>query len=277
MEQKHWIWLLLAAVLLGLCLGTLRRNRGEDRETAEVFFEEPGLETIQPLVQEYHRNDAVFSVTLEEFIRCFNSLFESQFQSDFFPSSRDWSISHRNKGIHTDYPVMEFRFSEDPLVFSLPAVTVYTPMEERFIQELTVNFDEHSYTEEGYQRYRLLCADTLNVFFPELSREAARNLCDQILLLGNEHIFSSQEWYTSGAMPYALFYKGGVGVYSYDAIGDWRRFCIIPVTAERLREFEEKGVTLYEMDEADCAAVFAAGAYRLPSGPVDGGGNGAPG
>lgn len=248
MKREYWICLLLAA-LLGLRLGTLCRGGEENRElAAEVYFEEPRLETLQPLVQEYHSRDVVFSVTLEEYIRCFNSLFERQFQLGFFPSSGDWSISHRNKGIHTDYPVMEFRFCEDPQVFSLPTVTVYTPLEERFIQELNVNFDEHSYTEEGYQRYRLLCAHTLKVFFPELGWEAAWDLCDETLSIGNEHIFSSGEWYTSGAMPYALFYKEGVGVYSYDAIGDWRHFCVIPLTEERLREFEEKGVVLYEME-----------------------------
>lgn len=249
MRQKHWIGLLLAAALLGLCLGTLSWDGAENRERlAEVYFDEPSLETIQPLVQLVHRDDAVFSVTLEEYIRCFNSLFERQFQSPYFPSSRDWSISHRDKGIHTEYPVMEFRFSEDPQVFSLPTVTVYTPMEERFVQEVTINFDEHSYTEEGYQRYSLLCANTLQVFLPELSQEAARDLCEEILSLGNAHIFSSQEWYADGAIPYALFYKGGVGAYSYDAIGDWRHFSVIPVTEERLRAFEEKGAVLYEME-----------------------------
>lgn len=242
MKGKKWIWLILAAMLGMLCL-----DWPESREP-EVFFQEPSLETLQPLVQEYHQRDVVFAVTLDDYIRCFNSLYESQYQSDYFPGSFDWSISQGNRGIHTDYPVLEYRFSEDPQVFSLPTVTIFTPMEKRYIQELNVNFDEHSYTEAGYQRYRLLCADTLRVFFPEWEGEAAWEQCDEILSVGNAHIFSSEEWYGKGAVPYALFYKGNVGVYSYDAIGDWRHFCVIPLTRERLTEFQEKGVVLYEIE-----------------------------
>lgn len=272
MAEKRWIWLLLAAVL-GLC--AVFSNRVEDPQQPEIYFEEPVLETLQPQAQSYHRDDTVFSVTLEDYIRCFNSLFQRQFQSDYFPDSGSWDISHSGKGIHTHYPVLEFRFSEDPQVFSLPTVTVHTPMEEHRIQELIINFDEHSYTQEGYRRYRLLCADTLNVFLPELSREAALALCDQILELGNEHVFSSQEWYTNGALPYALFYKGNVGVYSYDAIGDWRHFCVIPLTRQRRGELEEKGVILYEMETACAAAVSASGAFRLRKGAGKGGEYGA--
>ena len=249
MRGKHWIGLLLAAGLLGICLGTLFAGREENRQTAvDITFEEPTLQTLQALVQEYHREDAVFSVTLEDYIRCFNSLYESQNPSAYFPGSEDWSISDRSRGIHTDYPVMEFLFSEDPQIFSPPTVKAHTPMEERFLQELMINFDEHSYTHEGFQRYRLLCADTLRVFFQDMSQEAAQKLCDEILSTGNAHIFSSQEWYTHGALPYGIYYKGDVGVYSYDAIGDWRHFCVIPFTEERRKEFEEKGVVLYEME-----------------------------
>ena len=276
MKHLNGKWLLGFAALLCLVLSLWPGVPGK-QPLGDENFEESTLETMQPLIKEYHRGDPVFSVTIEEYIRCFNSLFERENRSEYFPGSRDWDISSTGKGIHTDYPVMAFSFSEDPEVFSLPRVTVHTPLEERFIQEIIIHFDEHSYTEAGFERYRLLCADTLKVFFPELSREAAWELCDEILSMGNEHIFSSQEWYGSGALPYALFYKGNVGAYSYDAMGDWRHFCVIPVTEDRLRAFEEKGVALYEMEEAGGAAASPAGAYGLPSGGTDGGENGAAG
>ena len=31
-------------------------------------------------------------------------------------------------------------------------------------------------------------------------------------------------------------------------LGDWQRFCVIPVTQEQLKNFEEKGVILYEVE-----------------------------
>ena len=276
MKHLNGKWLFAAAALLFFVFSSWESVKGH--ETAKnVFFQEPSLETIQPSVQEYHRDDPVFSVTIDDFIRCFNSLYEQKHRTAFFPQSGQWEISSRNRGIHTDYPVMAFRFSEDPQVFSLPTVTVYTPQEEHFIQEITVNFDEHSYTEVGYQRYRLLCCLTTRVFFPEMSEEEAADFCDRIILLGNQNIFASDAWFGEEAIPSVLFYQDGVGLYPYDAIGDWRHFCVIPVTEERLREFEEKGAVLYEMDKADRTAAFASGNDRLSAEPADGGGHGAPG
>ena len=272
MKHLNGKWLLAAAVLLLLVL-SLWGGEKMNEPAEDVFFQEPTLETILPSVQEYHRDDLVFSVTIDDFIRCFNSLYEQDHRTGFFPQSGQWDISSRNRGIHTDYPVMAFRFSEDPSVFSLPTVTVYTPQEEHFIQEITISFDEHSYTEAGYQRYRLLCCLTIRMFFPEMSEEDAAALCDRIILLGNQNIFASDAWFAQGAVPSALFYQDGVGLYPYDAIGDWRHFCAIPVTEDRLREFEEKGAALYEMDKADCAAASAAGADWLPA---DGGEHRAP-
>lgn len=50
-----------------------------------------------------------------------------------------------------------------------------------------------------------------------------------------------------GSVPSVLFHKNGIGVYPYFAIGDWERFCIIPVTEELLTEFAQKGVELHEI------------------------------
>ena len=85
-------------------------------------------------------------------------------------------------------------------------------------------------------------------FFSDLTEAQASDLADRIISLGNENVFGSDAWFGSNAVPPGLFYRDGVGIYPYFAIGDWERFCIIPVTAERLQEFKEKGVVLYALE-----------------------------
>ncbi|MCI6850047.1 MAG: hypothetical protein MR883_00850, partial [Clostridiales bacterium] len=77
--------------------------------------------------------------------------------------------------------------------------------------------------------------------------ETIYGLCTEIITLGNQNVFSSDAWYGRGAVPYALFYKDGIGIYPYFAIGDWEHFCIIPVTEETVAEFKQKGVEIHEI------------------------------
>lgn len=248
-EMKRTVWGLVLAVILGAFLLLWFHSRQDSRELVEnVFFaEEQKAESVTIEIKESHGEEVVFTASMEDFIDCFNRLFEMDMGCAYFPPPLKWKSTHDDRGIHSQYPTMQFFFSEDERVYSLPTVTVYTPMDEHSIQEITVNFDEHSYTEVGYERFKQLCQYTLQVFLPELSREAVFGLCDEMIALGNEHVFGSDAWYGSGAVPSDLFYKETVGIYPYFAIGDWQRLCVIPVTEEILNAFEQKGVELHEI------------------------------
>lgn len=233
------------AGLLGIFCWLWFRSQGTQAPEAATFQE---AERMDVAIQSCHGAEPVFAASLEDFIRCFNSLYQQDNDLDYFPDVGRWNSTSLSRGIHTPYPVRQFRFSEDEAVYSLPTVTVYTPMEDHRIQELTLNFDEHSYTEAGFQRFRQLCADTLRVFFADLSKQEASDLADRIIRFGNENVFESNAWYGDDAFPRGIYHRDGVGVYPYFAIGDWQRFCVIPVTQEQLKNFEEKGVILYEVE-----------------------------
>ena len=244
MPRKSCIVLLCLLGLFGWLW--ISAQREESAPVEAVFFQEE--EPLDVSVQTGHGEEPIFAASMEDFIRSFNCLFRQDDGQDYFPDVSRWRSSSLSTGIHSRYPARQFRFSEDETVYSLPTVTVYTPMESHSIQMLTVNFDEHSYTESGFQRFRQLCTQTLRVFFQELSAQEASDLADQIISFGNEGVFEQDAWFGSDAVPRGLYHRGGVGVYPYFAIGDWQRFCIIPVTEERLTEFEEKGVMLYEVE-----------------------------
>lgn len=48
------------------------------------------------------------------------------------------------------------------------------------------------------------------------------------------------KWYDQNEAPYALFYKGNVGIYTYFSLGQSQFFCIIPVKKIHLRSIQIK-------------------------------------
>lgn len=217
---------------------------------------------LDTALRQVHGGDVAFSATVDDLIRSYNELYYQRNGTAFFSALNDWSCASLSRGIHSPYPVRRFYFCQDESIHSLPTVTVYTPLEERCIQELTINFDEHSFTDEGYQQYQELCLCAILAFFPELPADSAQALRDRILQLGNQHL--SDVWFDQDALPWGMYCASGIGLYPYEAIGDWRRFCIIPVTPERLEDFREKGVMIYDLD--GLAAVPSDDPSRL-SGP----------
>lgn len=261
---KRMVWAALCClVVFFVAAASSRQPTAQD--AAEAGIPAPQLPLLDSSLRQVHGNDPAFCAALDDFIRCFNSVFEQRNGTGYFSDSNQWLVSSLSEGIHSPYPARQFRFSEDGAVLSLPTFTVYTPLEERCIQEITINFDEHSYTQVGYQRYRELCICLLLTFFPELSSANAEKICDSILRIGNETGYGSDTWFGHDAVPPAIFHENSIGLYPYEAIGDWRRFCVIPVTQECLEAFRQKGSVLYELEEADCNPVPAADPEQLRS------------
>ena len=226
--------------------GTTQRQT-LDNET-EPTVSQAEIDALDIRALENRENELVFTISINDYIRSYNSYYKSGYCRNFLPSASQWQCYTYDSAIHSDHETKCYYFTEDERVYSLPTITVYVPTNGDYIQEITVNFDEHSYTESGYEQYKEMCYYTMKVFFPELADAAIYDLCTEIITLGNQNVFSSDEWYGSGAVPYALFHKDGIGVYPYFAIGDWEHLCIIPVTEETIAEFEQGGTIIYEIE-----------------------------
>lgn len=241
--------------VLGLCLlGILLSGCGKPTQMQETMApqtetapqEEPQLYDVT--VMENREGELVFSGSMEEFIDCYNSLYERDHDRTYLTPAAQWYCSTASAAIHSEHETWIYTFTEDENVHSLPRITVYVPTNGTYIQEITVDFDEHSYSDTSYALYEQMCRYTLGVFFPDLEDAQLGALWEEVVRAGNINVFSSEEWYDSGCMPCALYYRDGIGVYPYFAIGDWMRFCIIPVTQETISAFEEKGVEIHEID-----------------------------
>lgn len=198
-------------------------------------------------VMENRKNELVFTISTSDYVESYNSYYKIDYCRSLLPPVSQWQCFTYDSAIHSEYETKCYSFTEDEHVYSLPTITVYVPTNGDYIQEITVNFDEHSYSESGFAHYKEMCYYTMKVFFPNLPDESILDLCSEIIAMGNQNVFSSDEWYDKDAVPFVLFHKDGIGVYPYFAIGDWEHFCIIPVTEEIIAEFEKKGVQIHEI------------------------------
>lgn len=206
---------------------------------------ETGALDIQ--VMENRKNELVFTISTSDYVESYNSYYKVDYCRSLLPPVSQWQCFTYDSAIHSEYETKCYSFTEDEHVYSLPTITVYVPTNDDYIQQITVNFDEHSFTQSGFEQYKEMCYYTMKVFFPDLSDARIMDLCAEIVALGNQNVFSSDEWFSKNAVPFALFYREGIGVYPYFAIGDWEHFCIIPVTEETVTEFGEKGVQIHEI------------------------------
>ena len=198
-------------------------------------------------VMENRKNELVFTISTSDYVESYNSYYKIDYCRSLLPPVSQWQCFTYDSAIHSEYETKCYSFTGDEHVYSLPTITVYVPTNDDYIQQITVNFDEHSFTQSGFEQYKEMCYYTMQVFFPDLPDARIMDLCTEIVALGNQNVFSSDEWFSKNAVPFALFYREGIGVYPYFAIGDWEHFCIIPVTEETVTEFGEKGVQIHEI------------------------------
>ena len=226
----------------GSASGRLTLDNEAESTASQV---ENGALDIQ--VMENRKNELVFTISTSDYVESYNSYYKVDYCRSLLPPVSQWQCFTYDSAIHSEYETKCYSFTEDEHVYSLPTITVYVPTNDDYIQQITVNFDEHSFTQSGFEQYKEMCYYTMKVFFPDLPDARIMDLCAEIVALGNQNVFSSDEWFSKNAVPFALFYREGIGVYPYFAIGDWEHFCIIPVTEETVTEFGEKGVQIHEI------------------------------
>ena len=90
-----------------------------------------------------------------------------------------------------------------------------------------------------------MCYYTLKVFFPDFPKDKIVVLYTTLYRLAYEYF--SEIKYSSESIPSVLYYKDGIGLYPYFAVGEFMHLCIIPVTPAYLEELEKQGVQIYEI------------------------------
>lgn len=186
-----------------------------------------------------------FAYTIEDFINNYNEYYYNDNESIYINPCEEWYSYIQDFGKYKG--MVHYEFTADKEILTLPTITIYTKENRKEILELTVNFDDHSYTGKMYKQYEELCYYTLKVFFPGLTKKKIIKLYKDINKLAYNNIFPNKKGFDSGNPPSALYYQGKIGVYPYFAYGESVRLCIIPVTSEVVKLYKKNGTIIYKI------------------------------
>lgn len=202
--------------------------------------------SVQKIKAEDNKKDNLaFSISIEDFISGYNKYYCKDKGVHYLQSYSEWNASVQDFGKHKgDFC---YEFVEDREIWTLPTITVYTPKNQKAVREITINFDDHSYSDKMYEKYEELCFYTLKVFFPNRIREKIKQLYKNINELAYDNIFPNEKGFHSGNPPSDLYYYNQIGVYPYFAYGESVRLCIIPVTPQIIKNYEKKGTRIHSI------------------------------
>ena len=226
---------------------TQRQTLTDETEQTEAQPEVEILE-LDISVIENRKNELVFDISVDDFIESYNSLYFRDKGREYLLPKSEWRKFTYDDAIHSDHETSLFEFTVDERIWSQPTITVYVPTNGDYIQEITVNFDEHGYSESFYAEFEELCFYTLKVLFPDMPDKEIIALYEEANHLGNMNVFLNENGYKKGCVPCVLYHKDGIGIYPYFAIGEWVHLCIIPVTQEIIDYYAQKGVEIRELE-----------------------------
>ena len=189
-------------------------------------------------------NGLCFANTLEDFIDCYNNYYYKDKGEVYIQPYSEWYSYVQDFGRYKGD--MHYEFTLDKKIWTLPTITMYTPQDETIIKELTVDFDDHSYTEKMYKQYEEMCFYTLKVFFPDMDEKELTKLYKKLNKKAYANIFQNEQGFHSDNLPSDLYYRDEVGVYPYFAYGESVRMCIIPVTKKAINSYKKRGVKIHK-------------------------------
>ena len=149
--------------------GTTQRQTLTDETEPTATQVETEIKKLDIAVIENRENELVFDVSIDDFIDSYNSFWNQDHDWTYLKPSSEWQWYLYDTAIHSSYETFYVYFTEDDQIYPQSTVSVYVPSNGNYIQEITINFDEHSYSESGYEQYKQICFYTLKVFFPDLS------------------------------------------------------------------------------------------------------------
>ena len=199
-------------------------------------------------VVENRQDELVFDISLDDYIDAYNMLCREDKRGSYLLPRESWDREICETAIHSGHRTALYTFAEDKSILTIPTVTVYAPPDSAYITGITVNFDDHGYSEELYDLYDEMCLYTLKVFLPDLSDGQLVSLRDTVNISAYEDWFQNEDGYRYGSVPNILYRRGGVGVYPYFALGEYVHFCIVPVDDAMLDGMRDKGVDVREIE-----------------------------
>jgi hypothetical protein len=227
--------------------GSDHENETLENQQDNLLKQKAEIKQLDVTTIKNRKDELVFSISMTDFIDSYNGYYWNDQEERYLPPTSEWRSVMYKTSIHSNHETIYYNFTKNEKIWSLPSISVYVPTNGDYIQEVTIDFDDHSFTEEMHDLYEKMCFYALKVFFPQLENEKIIELYKTMNSLAYDNIFPNAQGYGSNPIPCALYYKDNIGIYPYFAIGESVHLCIIPVSQETLDYFEKKGVKIHEI------------------------------
>lgn len=186
-----------------------------------------------------------FSSPLSVYIDSYNGSFYKEKQMCYFPPSQNWQW-YRYGIAHGNPLLTRWYFTENTADTKCPTVSVYTAGTAQNVWKTELIFD--IYAPHEIQRLQQdLFHHSMCVFFADSTYQMRWEVYQTVTQSAEEYVCRVPSDTVPGYAVKTLCYEGSVGVYAYALSGSELHICFVPLTEELLREYESKGVTLYDI------------------------------
>lgn len=189
-----------------------------------------------------------FTSSPAKYIGRYNGIFYAEKQMCYFPNLGEWYGYRYDVPARNEPQLIRYYFTEDVYDSACPKLSVYTAGAGQAVQRIEICRDASSDSQEMRTLQEDMFQYTLRVL---LEKPAVYQVRDEIYRTltasAYDHSCSNFEDAVPGGAVKTLCYQGSVGIYAYVINGFELHICFIPLTEELLREYESKGVTLYDI------------------------------
>ncbi len=186
-----------------------------------------------------------FSSPLSVYIDSYNGSFYKEKHMRYFPPSENWQ--QYRYGLSNGEPLLShWYFTENTADEKCPTVSVYTAGTAQNVWKAELIFDTHA-PHEMQSLQKDLFHHSMCVFFADVPYRVCWDVYQTVTQSAEEYVCRVPSDTVPGYAVKTLCYEGSVGVYAYALSGSELHICFVPLTEELLREYESKGVTLYDI------------------------------
>lgn len=214
---------LIASIICLISLLTIS-GCGTSQESKSPKASDPVALDIQ-VVKSQTGEDA-FNFSLEDFIKSFNSFYAAEKEEEYLPEVDKWNMYATGPTVHNSNETMCFAYSQEPAVRAIPQIIIYADSYATEIYQISISYDDHSYTPETYALYKELTAYTLKTLFPDKKDKEIKKYTDNILTALDESFTVDKA--SKDTIPQLTYNEDGIGIYPYYVVGELMEVRMVP-------------------------------------------------
>lgn len=185
-----------------------------------------------------------------KYIDSYNGIFYAEKYMRYFPELEKWYGYRYDVSARNEPQLIHYYFTEDTYDTACPKLSVYTVGADQAVRRMEICYNDSYDSQEMWTLQQDMFKYTLYVLFENPAVYQARDDIYRTLTASayNNSCLNFEDA-VPGAAVKILCFQGSVGIYAYVINGSELHICFVPLTEELLREYESKGVTLYDISK----------------------------